>query len=382
MQTNFFLLALLWCYFGATFWQLLFHVGIFARFAFFSKQNNRLQERENNTLPPPFSLIICARNEAHNLRRFLPVVLAQEYVSAWELVVVNDASTDDSALVLQLFQAENPRLKVVQITDKTFPGKKYALEQGIKACKYPNILLTDADCRPASPYWVSNMAETAFQHPETELVLGYGPMDKVPGMLNRWARFETAHTAMQYFSFARAGMPYMGVGRNLAFKKTTFERMGGYSSHLHIPSGDDDLLVNAVGTKGNTAICAMPESFVFSAAQTTWKQWLRQKRRHLGASTGYRLTHQFLLASLSISQVFHYFFLLILLLSGYHLPALFVAYGLRMLTLHIIYAGVFSQLRCVDLLRYVCILDVMQTIYYGVFVPFYLISSRKSVVWK
>jgi hypothetical protein len=107
------------------------------------------------------------------------------------------------------------------------------------------------------------MAETAFQHPETELVLGYGPMDKVPGMLNRWARFETAHTAMQYFSFARAGMPYMGVGRNLAFKKTTFERMGGYSSHLHIPSGDDDLLVNAVGTKGNTAICAMPESFVF-----------------------------------------------------------------------------------------------------------------------
>jgi glycosyltransferase involved in cell wall biosynthesis len=357
-------------------------VVVFARFAFYAKQNNRLQERQNNTLLPPFSLIICARNEADNIRRFLPAVLAQEYVSDWELLLVDDASTDETALVLRAFQAEYPRLNVVQINGKTFPGKKHALEQGIKACKYSNILLTDADCQPASPFWLSGMAETAFQHSETELVLGYGPMYEVPGMLNRWARFETAHTAMQYFSFSLAGMPYMGVGRNLAFTKPAFERTGGFTTHHHIPSGDDDLLVNAVARPDNTAICIAPEAFVFSAAKTTWRQWLRQKRRHLGASSGYRPIHQFLLASLSISQVFHYFFLLILLLSGYHLPALFVAYGLRMLVLHIIYAGVFSKLRCKDLLRYVFILDVLQTIYFGIFVPFYLIFRHKSVEWK
>ncbi len=377
MQTNFFLLALLWCFFGATFWQLFFCWSVFARFAFYSNQKNRLQERQNNTLLTPFSVIICARNEANNLRRYLPGILAQEYDSDWELLVVDDASADDTQAVLQAFQSEYPRLNVLRLTEKPFPGKKYALEKGIEASKYAHILLTDADCQPAGPHWLLHMAETLNQSSETEIALGFGPMKAAQGTLNRWARFETAHTAMQYFSFALAGVPYMGVGRNLAIKKSLFERVGGFTMHREIPSGDDDLLVNAAATPGNTAICTDPAAFVFSEPKTTWRQWLLQKRRHLGASSAYRPIHQFLLASWSLSHVLHYFLMFLLLCSGWCIVVLVLAYCLRMLTLLIIYRGVFSRLRCSDLLLWIPLLDVLLAIYYGIFVPWYLIFRPK-----
>ena len=105
MQTDFFLLALLWCYSGVTLWQMLVCCGIYARFAFFSTEKNRLQERQKNKLPPPFSVIICARNEAENLQRYLPAVLQQEYPGEWEVIVVDDASSDATAGVVLDFQA-------------------------------------------------------------------------------------------------------------------------------------------------------------------------------------------------------------------------------------------------------------------------------------
>lgn len=382
MQTNFFLLALLWCYLGATFWQMFFCWGVFARFAFSANGKNRLQERQKNTLLPPFSVIICARNEADNLRRYLPDILAQEYDADWEILLMDDASTDDTPAVLRAFQGENTRLRVIRVENKPFPGKKFVLEQGIRLSRYDQILLTDADCKPAGTRWLLHMAETMNGAPETEIVLGYGPMQKTDTALNYWARFETAHTAMQYFSFAMLGIPYMGVGRNLAFKKKVFERVGGFSTHMHTPSGDDDLLVNTAATPFNTSVCAIPEAFTFSEPKSTWHEWLLQKYRHLGASSAYRPVHQLLLASLSLSHVLHYFFLLLLLLSGWNFYLTAAMYVLRLLTLWIIYRGVFSRLQCTDLLKWVPVFDVLLAIYTGIFVPYFLIFRHKSVLWK
>jgi hypothetical protein len=87
-----------------------------------------------------------------------------------------------------------------------------------------------------------------------EVVLGYGAYKKYPGMLNKFIRFETFHTALQYFSYALAGKPYMGVGRNLSYRKDIFVRNKGFSSINQIPSGDDDLFINMVATKENTAV--------------------------------------------------------------------------------------------------------------------------------
>lgn len=382
MQTDLFLLALLWCYIGATLWQLLICCGIFARFARYPKEKNRLQERQKNRLVPSFSLIICARNEAENLRLHLPAVLEQKYAGEWELLLVDDASTDGTPALIRSLQEQYPQLKYLRLNEKAGSGKKYALEKGIAAGRYDHLLLTDADCEPAGPFWLDQMAIALTRQLETEIVLGYGPMKETGGMLNRWVRFETAHTAMQYFSFALAGLPYMGVGRNLGFKKQAFKRVGGFEEHLHIPSGDDDLLVNAAGTRRNTVICTVPETFVFSEGKTTVRNWLLQKRRHLRASSAYHPAHQGLLASISLSQVFHYFFLLMLLLFSKDLLLPLSLYVLRISILFWIYRSVFSTLRCKDLLAWFPLLDVLLTVYYGIFVPLYLLTGRKKLAWK
>src|SRR5688572_33381892 len=117
-----------------------------------------------------------------------------------------------------------------------------------------------------------------------EVVLGYGAYYKRPGMLNKLIRFETFHSALQYFSLALAGLPYMGVGRNLSYKKELFLRNKGFSSINHVLSGDDDLFINQVATKHNVNVVLDQEAFTLSEPKRRFKDWIRQKNRHY--STG------------------------------------------------------------------------------------------------
>jgi hypothetical protein len=136
------------------------------------------------------------------------------------------------------------------------------LSIGIKSSKYEVMLLTDADCTPASDLWIQKMQD-AYRD-GVEIVLGYGAYKKQKGFLNKLVRFETFHTALQYLSYALAGMPYMGVGRNLSYRKELFYRVKGFSSINHIPGGDDDMFINKVSTKKNTAIVVDKDAFTLS----------------------------------------------------------------------------------------------------------------------
>lgn len=233
------------------------------------------------------SVIICARNEALNLRKHLPFVLNQKYPE-FEVIVVNDASTDATQLVLEHFAAEFPLLRIIQVdaSQKTGKGKKYPLSVGIKNAKYEHLLMTDADCQPRSENWIQLMAN-GFSEGK-EIVLGYGKYEKRAGFVNQLVQWDTFFVALQYFSFALAGRPYMGVGRNLAYKKSLFEKVNGFESHAHIASGDDDLFVMEAATKGNVAIVLHHGSHTVSRAKENFKDWYRQKSRHLTTGTVYK----------------------------------------------------------------------------------------------
>ncbi|MCB0545391.1 MAG: glycosyltransferase [Saprospiraceae bacterium] len=368
----------------ATTVQLVYWWGVFARLAFYDPA------REKVGLPGSpqagASVLICARNEAANLRDNLPHILEQAYSGLWEVIVIDDASTDGTAAVLEQLQQQYSRLRVLRVAEKTFPGKKHALAQGIAAARYEHLFFTDADCRPASGQWLSCMAAALLKTPETEIALGYAPMRREVRwggrLLNGWARFETAQTAIQYFSFALSGWPYMGVGRNLAWKKSLFNRSGGFSRHLHRPSGDDDLLVNATAHAGNTAICLQPESFMYSDGERSWPGWLRQKRRQLDAGKRYRPAHQLALAVLSLSHTLHYFLLLVLLIAGFGMITAAFCYLLRSVSLLFLYGKILPKLREQRLLSQVPIYDTLFAAYYGAFVPLFLINNRHAHTWK
>ena len=166
------------------------------------------------------------------------------------------------------------------------PGKKFPLSIGIKTAKYEIVLLTDADCVPASELWIEKMQETYDD--DTEIVLGYGAFHKKKGLLNKLIRWETFHTALQYFSYTLAGKPYMGVGRNLSYKKTVFFRHKGFSAHNNILSGDDDLFINNAATKKNTKINIDKDAFTLSEPVKSWGQWVKQKTRHYSTGKHYK----------------------------------------------------------------------------------------------
>jgi len=199
----------------------------------------------------PVSVVIAARNEEKNLLENIPRIMEQDHPN-FEVIVVNDSSWDDTADVLKALSLSYPNLKVIHIDEdkQQMQGKKFAITLGIKAAKHDIVLLTDADCSPLYAGWITEM--TRHLHGKKQLALGFSPYFRKPGRLNRIIRFDTLMIACQYLGFAKAGKPYMGVGRNLAYHKDLFFKVGGFKNHYSIASGDDDLFVNQVATSQNT----------------------------------------------------------------------------------------------------------------------------------
>jgi glycosyltransferase involved in cell wall biosynthesis len=278
--------------------QLIYYFGFFLRFVIYRKSAPASEIQ-------PVSVVICARNEAENLEQFLPVVLSQDYPD-YEVIVVNDCSTDDTDMVLKKYLAQYARLRTSVIKeDKKFShGKKLAVTIGIKAAKYERLLFIDADCKPESDQWLKRMAEP-FSN-EISIVLGYGGFFPQPGLLNKYIRYDTLMIALQYFSFAICRIPYMGVGRNLAYKRSLFYEGKGFESHFHLASGDDDLFVNENATKTNTAVVFSPDSHTRSAPKQSYERWSFQKKRHFSTGKLYKPIHKFLLGLEPFSRFLFY----------------------------------------------------------------------------
>ncbi len=281
--------------------QLAFYLLIFGRFAW--GKNEKYQHRLAKQDWPPVSVVVAARNELENLQRLLPILLAQDYAE-FEVIVVNDRSWDESWPFLYQLAQGQPRLRAVHVsqTPADFSGKKYALTLGIKAAKHPTILLTDADCAPQSPHWIAQMA--SHMSLGREIVLGFSPYETHPGLLNRFIQFETLLTAVQCFSWAVWGRAYMGLGRNLAYRRELFFRHKGFHRHIKLVGGDDDLFVNQAAHNSNVAICMGAESIVTSLPKTNIGDWFRQKKRHLSVGKFYKLSDKIVLGLFSASQLF------------------------------------------------------------------------------
>lgn len=251
---------------------------------------------------PALSVIICAKNESVNLKAYLSKILDQDYPNQFEVIVVNDASEDNTELVLSQFKEKYKHLYYTTIPyDKKFRhGKKLAMTIGIKAAKNNHLVFTDADCMPASNNWLKLMSE-GFSGGK-EIVLGYGPYEEKKGFLNFWIRFDAFYIASLYFSFALRKNTYMGVGRNMAYTKELFYKHEGFKKYQHILSGDDDLFIRDAASSSNVAIVTNPEAFTYSIPANSFKEWRRQKLRHLTTSPHYKKKIKALLGIEALSR--------------------------------------------------------------------------------
>lgn len=353
--------------------QLGYYLFVFRKLAYYTpKEKSTSQEYAVST-------IICAKNEAENLATHLPGVLVQDYQTTHEIIVVNDNSTDETKYLLEEFQKQFKVLNILPLVQEAqgIPGKKFPLSMGIKSAKYEILLLTDADCVPASEKWMQLM-QSAYDT-GIDIVLGYGPYNKKKGMLNQLIRFETFHTALQYLSLALSGHPYMGVGRNLSYKRELFIKNKGFASINHIPSGDDDLFISKVAKKGNTAIMIDQAAHTISEPPLTWSAWMKQKNRHYTTAKYYKPKTKFLLGLYSGSGFLVYPALIAAIILANWWMALSI-YLVRMLVLAIIWKKAMKQLNEQDLWSKFIIFDLWMFLYYFIMAP--SLWKKPAKKWK
>ena len=278
--------------------QMAYHWILFRRLAFHKKQEKACSYE-------PVSVIVCARDAYEYLLDLIPVLLKQDYPE-YEIVLVNDCSQDNTEEYLKDLARNNPKINLVNLTQHLnfFQGKKFPLSMGIKSARHDLLLLTDADCVPSTDQWIKEMVKTYDN--DTEIVVAYGPYFERKGLLNKLIRFDTLYIAMQYLSLALAKKPYMGVGRNLSYRKSTFLKNKGFTSHYNIPSGDDDLFISQVANKRNTKVYIDATNRVESEPKKTWKNWVRQKKRHYSTGIKYKSQTNRILGLLLGSRLAYY----------------------------------------------------------------------------
>lgn len=351
----------------ALFIQLLYPIFIFSRLAFYREEVN------NHSIDAKISVVVCCKNEIRHLEALVTSLLQQNY-KTYEIILVDDASTDGSWEYLQALK--HPLIRVFSI-QKNREGKKEVLQFGILQASYDWILVCDADCIPATNEWIHSMS-SKIQDEHTEIVLGVAPYIVTTSYLNLLSRFENYMTAVFYLSMALSKHAYMGVGRNMLFKKDLYIQTFQKISAINTLSGDDDLFVNAASTRFNTRINIDKKSFVYSESKEPFQAFLAQKTRHISTGYYYRWLDKLVLAAYPIS-------LLLLVLSYMYIilfiPHLFIT--TTILFLGYLTSSMLVKTYCAEKLHFrsklpVFILDIVYLCYQIMIHPLYLTKKNKT----
>ena len=266
--------------------QLSYHLITYAR----PLRRAKKEPAEISGAKPAVSVIVYAKNDSENLSKHLPALLNQEYPE-YEVIVINDGSTDETNEVLKLFQNEYSHLYYTYVPDevKYLSRKKLALTIGIKAAKNDILLFTEANCLPMDRGWVTAMAQSYAA--ETSIVLGFCAYGPHKGFLHKLIAYDNLVRGLQYISSALAGSPYTGDGRNLSYRKDLFFSHKGYYKSLNLHAGDDDLFVNELATKKNTHVVYSPESITKMAKVECFSIWKETKVSRAATQRFYRGWH-------------------------------------------------------------------------------------------
>lgn len=292
--------------------QLLYHWGLFSKVAFY-KRNARPKLDEELE---PVSVVLCARDAYDYLTELIPALLKQDYPN-FEIVVVNDCSDDETEEYLKDLERKEPRVKPVQLKQHLnfFNGKKFPLSMGIKSAQNDLIILTECNCMPVNEQWLRSVVNR--YNNRTEIVIGYSPYVYKKSSLNRIIRFDALQNGLFYLSSALKRHPYMGIGKNLSYRKELFYRNQGFISHYTTSVGDDDLFINQTATKKNTEVLIDAENAILSTPPSTFHLWMRQKSSRYSTVAKYDTPTRLMLSVFYISQfLFYASFIALLALSA------------------------------------------------------------------
>ena len=281
--------------------QLLYHWLMFSKVAFYK---NKHWPKDDSELEP-VSIVLCARDVYEYLVELIPALLNQDYPD-FEVVIVNDCSDDETEEYLKDLERKETRIKPVQLKQHLnfFNGKKFPLSMGIKSAQNDLIVLTDCNCMPTNNQWLRSVVKCYGK--KTEVVIGYSPYTQKKGLFNKLIRFDALQNALLYLSAALGGYPYMGIGKNLSYRKELFYKNKGFTSHYTTSVGDDDLFVSQVATKKNTEVLIDAEDTILTTPPSSFRLWTRQKSSRYSTIPKYNARTRLMLSLFYCSQFLFY----------------------------------------------------------------------------
>ncbi len=266
--------------------QILYYTIVYYRP--FTYRNKINKSNESDDSYPPISVIIASKNESENLSKHLPFILEQDYPN-FEVIIVNMGSTDETDMVLKALNQKYTNLyhTYVPAEAEDINEKKLALTLGIKAANNDILLFTEAHCKPASNKWLAEFAKEFIKG--NDIVLGACRLDikKRVGM-RKFIQYDNMVHSLKYLSLAIMGKPFMGIGRNLAYKKELFFDNKGFSSILRIDGGEDDLFINRVAKGKKTGVVLSDDSMTRTNVVDKFNTWRLLKSKHLYTKQFYK----------------------------------------------------------------------------------------------
>ena len=283
--------------------QAVYYLGLYNKLYTHSRET--AYATDINTQNPPLSVIIVAKDAAHELQENLPFILEQDYPE-FEVIVIYDRPADDCDNTLKLLEDKYPNLYHTFIPDSAryISHKKLGITMGIKASRHEWLVFTEPDCRPQSNQWLKQMARNFT--PATEIVLGYSNYEKVPGWFNKKITFDTLLNSMRYLGMAVSGHPYMGTGRNMAYRKTLYYKQKGFASHLNLQRGEDDLFINELATSANTRVETDFNATTRIQPVYRYKDWKEEKVSYMATARFYHGIQRYLLGFETFSRLLFY----------------------------------------------------------------------------
>lgn len=262
--------------------QLIYYLYIFRQpYRYLLKQNKDDQLQLSDCEYPGISIIITAKNEAENIRKNLPYILEQDYPK-FQVVVVNNSSTDSTDDILHELRALYPSklyTTYIPLDSEKVNDKKLALTIGIKAAIHDILLFTEPDTKPLTKKWVNEYAKEFLRG--KDVVIGGCQLKVEKSFFKKLIVFGNMLFGIKYLGMALVKKPYMGIDRNMAYRKSLFFENKGFSSILNIEYGEDNLFINKIATHINTSVVISPESMVESNVVGSLSTWRTIKGKYL-----------------------------------------------------------------------------------------------------
>ena len=314
----------------ATLVQLLYHLFIFIRIWFY-KESEHVNYK-------PVSVIVSSKNQLDDLRSNLIYFLNQEYPE-FEVIVINDASSDGTEDYLEELQKKYDYLKVVtktiQENDRFNKGKKFGITLAIKSATHDNLLFSDADSYPSSNQWIKKM-QTYFSS-KNQIVLAHSRLEKRKGLLNRLLRYESLYEGLLSFSSALCGFPFLAQRRNIGYTRGLFFSINGFFSHLNLSRGEAMLFVDEASNSRNTAVCLSAEAMTLSNKQKSYLEWCYDKRSYFHLAKRLRFSSLMILGMNFFSQLSFWMLIPVLLIYQINTQLVLLAFSLRFCMQFIVY---------------------------------------------